>query len=97
MVDRAGQSRFFIGAAMSSAGWPCFGAVVGLAAGLVGADGLAIGGAVLTRSDVAVGFFWIIFVIGGNEPSKMLNQQCGLPGILLLRVAFSQNQIVKPW
>ena len=42
---------------MGSAGWPCFGAVVGLVAGLGGADGLAIGVAVLTGSDVAVGFF----------------------------------------
>ena len=37
-------------------GRPCFGAVVGLTIGLGGADGLAIGGAVSTGSDVAVGF-----------------------------------------
>ena len=42
---------------MGSADWPCFGAVVGLVAGLDRADGLAIGRAVLTGSDVAVGFF----------------------------------------
>ena len=41
---------------MGLAGRPCFGAVVGLAVGLDGADGLAIGGTVLTESNVAVGF-----------------------------------------
>ena len=43
---------------MGLAGRPHFfdGAVVGLAVGLVGADGLAIGRAVLTGADVAVGF-----------------------------------------
>ena len=44
MVDPTGRPRFFVGA------------VVGLAIGLGRADGLAIGGAVLTGLDVAVGF-----------------------------------------
>ena len=43
VVDLAGRPRFFIGAAM------------GL--GIGGVVGLAVGGAVLTGTDVAVGFF----------------------------------------
>ena len=51
MVDPIGRPRFFVGAAVDLPGRPCF-----LAVGLGGADGLAIGGAVSTGSDVAVGF-----------------------------------------
>ena len=53
MVDPIGRPRFF---AVDPAGRPRFGAVVGLAIGLGGADGLAIGGVVSTGSDIAVGF-----------------------------------------
>ena len=53
MVDPIGWPRFFV---VDTAGRPRFGAVVGLAVGLGGADGLAIGGAVLTGADVAIGF-----------------------------------------
>ena len=48
VVDPIGRPRFF---AVDPAGRPRF-----LAVGLGGADGLAIGGAVLTGADVAVGF-----------------------------------------
>ena len=51
VMDLTGWPRFFVGAAMDPVGWPRF-----LAIGLGGADGLAIGGAVSTGSDVAVGF-----------------------------------------
>ena len=44
VVDPAGGPRFFVGA------------VVALAIGLGGADGLAISGAVSIEADVAVGF-----------------------------------------
>ena len=44
VVEPTSRPRFFVGA------------VVGLAVGLSGADGLAIGGAVLTEADIAVGF-----------------------------------------
>ena len=57
MVDPTGRPRFFVGATVDPVGWPRFGAIVGLAVGLGGADGLAIGGTVSTGSDVAVGFF----------------------------------------
>ena len=53
VVDPIGRPHFF---AVDPADWPHFGAVVGMAVGLGGADGLAIGGAVLTGADVAVGF-----------------------------------------
>ena len=56
VVDPIGWPRFFVEAAVDPASWPRFRAVVGLAVGLVEADGLAIGGAVLTRREVAVGF-----------------------------------------
>ena len=56
MVDPTGWPRFFVGAAVDSAGRPRYGAVIGLAVGLGGVDGLAIGGAVSTGSDVTVGF-----------------------------------------
>ena len=49
VVDPIGRPRF--GAVVNSVGWPRF-----LAVGLGGADDLAIGGAVLTGSDVAVNF-----------------------------------------
>ena len=49
VVDPIGWPRF--GAVVDLAGQPCF-----LAVGLGMADGLAIGGAVLTGSDVAFGF-----------------------------------------
>ena len=48
VVDPIGRPRFF---AVDPAGRPRF-----LAVGLGGADGLAIGGAVSTGADVAVGF-----------------------------------------
>ena len=53
MVDPIGWPRFF---AVDPASRPCFGAVVGFAISLGGADGLAMGGAVLPGSDVVVGF-----------------------------------------
>ena len=53
VVDPIGRPRFV---AVDPASRPRFGAVVGLAIGLGGADGLAIGRAVLTGADVAVGF-----------------------------------------
>ena len=56
MMNPIGWPRFFVGAAVDPASWPCFGAFVGLAVGLGRADGLAIDGAVSTGSDVAVGF-----------------------------------------
>ena len=56
VVDPTGQPRFFVGAVVDPAGRPYFGAVVGLAAGLGGADGLAISEAILTGADVAFGF-----------------------------------------
>ena len=49
VVDPIGRPRF--GAVVDLASRPRF-----LAVGLGGADGLAIGGAVLTGSDVAIGF-----------------------------------------
>ena len=51
VVDPTGRPRFFVKAAVDPAGRLCF-----LAVGLDGADGLAIGGAVLMGVDVAVGF-----------------------------------------
>ena len=51
VMDPIGWPRFFVWAVMDLASRPCF-----LAVGLGGADGLAIGGAVLTGSDIAVGF-----------------------------------------
>ena len=51
MVDPIDWPRFFVGTAVDPAGRPRF-----LAVGLGGADGLAIGGAISTGSDVAVGF-----------------------------------------
>ena len=53
-MNPIGWLRFFIGAAVDPAGWPCFGAVVGLA--ISRAVGLAIGGAISTGADIAVGF-----------------------------------------
>ena len=53
VVDPISRPRFI---AVDPAGRPRFGAVVGLAVGLGGADGLAIGGAVLTGANVAIGF-----------------------------------------
>ena len=49
VVDPIGRPRF--GAVVDPAGWPRF-----LAIGLGRADGLAIGGAVSTESDIAIGF-----------------------------------------
>ena len=56
MVDPAIQPHFFVGAAVSLAGWPRFfdGVVVSLV--IDGVVGLAIGGAVLTGIDVTVSF-----------------------------------------
>ena len=56
VVDPTGWPHFFVEAVMDPAGWPRFRAIVGLAVGLGEADGLAIGGAVLTGREVAVGF-----------------------------------------
>ena len=56
-MDPAGRPRFFVGAVVDPADWPCFRAVVGLAVDLGKANGLAIGGAILTGLDVAIGFF----------------------------------------
>ena len=56
VMDPTGWLRFFVGAAKDLVGRPCFGVIVGLAVGLGGEDGLAIGGAVSTRKKVAVGF-----------------------------------------
>ena len=56
VVDPTGRPRFFDGAAVDPASRPRFGAVVGLAIGLGGVDGLAIGGAISTGREVAVGF-----------------------------------------
>ena len=62
VVDPISWPRFFVEAAIDPANRPCFGAVIGLAVSLGGADGLAISGAVLMGSDVAVGlsglFLW---------------------------------------
>ena len=57
VVDPTGWPRFFVGASIDPAGRPRFGAVVDLAVGLDVADGLAIGGAILTGREVAVSFF----------------------------------------
>ena len=94
VVDPIGWLCFFVGAAVDSADWPYFGAVVGLAVGR--AVGLAIGGAILTGADVAVGFSRLSLV-GSNKPSKMLDCQYRFSGILFLKIAFPQNQIVEPW
>ena len=40
---------------------------------------------------------WIVLVVSGDKPSKVLDRQCRFPGILLLRVAFPRDQIVEPW
>ena len=56
VVDLIGWPRFFVGAVVDPAGRPRFGGVVGLAICLGGADGLIIGRAVSTGSDVANGF-----------------------------------------
>ena len=40
---------------------------------------------------------WIVHVVDSDKSSKVLDCQCRLPSILLLRVAFLRNQIVKPW
>ena len=55
-MDPTSRPRFFVRAAVDPAGWPCLGAVVGLAVGLDEADGLAIGGAILTGVDITIGF-----------------------------------------
>ena len=39
---------------------------------------------------------WIVFVVDGDEFLKVLNCRYKLPGILLLRIAFPRDQIVKP-
>ena len=41
--------------------------------------------------------FWIVLVVGGDEPLKVLDCQCRLPGILFFRVAFPQDQIIELW
>ena len=51
MVDPTDWPRFFVRAAVDPAGRPRF-----LAVGLGEADGLVIGGAILTGADVAAGF-----------------------------------------
>ena len=56
VVDPTGWPRFFVGAAVDSPGRLGFRVVVGLAIGQGRADGLAIGGAVLTGREVTVGF-----------------------------------------
>ena len=35
-------------------------------------------------------------MVGGDEPLKVLDCQCKLPGIFFLKVAFPQDQIVEP-
>ena len=52
-MDPIDRPHFF---AVDPVGRPRFGAVVGLAVGLGGADGLAINGAVSMGADVVVGF-----------------------------------------
>ena len=56
VIDPASWPTFFVKAAVGPAGWPRFfdGAVICLA--INKAVGLAIGGAILTGADVAVGF-----------------------------------------
>ena len=56
VVDPTGRPCFLVGDAIDPAGWPYFGAVVGLFIGLGGADGLEISGAVLTGFDIAISF-----------------------------------------
>ena len=56
VVNPAGRPCFFVGAPVDPVSRPRFEAVVGLAVGLGGADGLAIGGAVSTGLDAAVSF-----------------------------------------
>ena len=58
VVDLADWPRFFVRAAMGSAGWPCF-RFIGISimgVDLGGVDSLAIGEAVSTGVDVAIGF-----------------------------------------
>ena len=56
VVDSTSRPRFFVGVTVDLAGRLCFGAIVGFAIGPDRVDGLAIGGAILMGSDVAVGF-----------------------------------------
>ena len=51
----------------------------------------------IDKSRCCCQLLWIVFVVGSDEPLKMLDCQCRLPGILLHRVAFSQDQVVEPW
>ena len=51
----------------------------------------------INREEDCCWLLWIVFVVGGDEPSKVLDCQCRLPGILFLRVTFLQDQIVEPW
>ena len=88
VVDPTGLPHFFVRAVMSLTGWPRFDNAL---------IGLAIGGAILTEREVACWLLWIVFVVGGNKLLKVLNCQCRLPSIHLLRIAFLQDQIVKPW
>ena len=41
--------------------------------------------------------FWIVFVVGVSELSKVLDCRYRLPGILFFEVVFPQNQVVEPW
>ena len=63
MMNLVGRLRFFVGAAIGPTGWPRFRFtgrfMVGV--GLGGVDSLAIGGAVSTKVDVAVGFSKLFF------------------------------------
>ena len=55
VVDPTAWPRFFVGAVVGSAGWPCFvNALVGLA--IYRAMGLASRRGILKRADVAIGF-----------------------------------------
>ena len=36
-------------------------------------------------------------MVGGDKPLKVLDCRCRLPDILLLRVVFLQDQIIKLW
>ena len=40
---------------------------------------------------------WIILVLSGDKSLKVLDCRCRLPSILLLRIAFPQDKIIKPW
>lgn len=67
---------------------------VAISLGIDGTVDLVIGGVVLTKKKIAI--LWITYMIGNSESSKILDCQYKFLDILLLRVVFLQNKIVKP-